>query len=110
MYLVEMLLLHWTGLEFEICILFKKRSYSVCIFPCYKMAAPIEFEPKSKKQKVIKSVLKDSDEKRLIVVLEKASLETVKVSKLKLPTLINKYINTCIYTVKLVSYSHSHVS
>ena len=39
--------------------------------------------PAPKKAKVIKSVLKDSDEKRLIVILEKASLETVKVMPIK---------------------------
>ncbi|RUS79770.1 hypothetical protein EGW08_012486 [Elysia chlorotica] len=38
-------------------------------------------EVPSKKAKVIKSVLKDSDEKRLIVILDKASLETVKMGQ-----------------------------
>jgi len=32
------------------------------------------------KEKIIKSVLKTSNEKRLIIILEKASIESVKVS------------------------------
>ena len=43
------------------------------------MASADTEELPAKKAKVIKSVLKDSDEKRLIVILDKASLETVKV-------------------------------
>lgn len=42
-----------------------------------KMAASMEHE--KKENKVIKSVPKQSNEKRLIVVLERASLESVKV-------------------------------
>ncbi|OWF40956.1 ribosomal RNA small subunit methyltransferase NEP1-like [Mizuhopecten yessoensis] len=44
------------------------------------MAASMEAHAKGK-QKVIKSVPKSSNEKRLIVILEKASLESVKVGK-----------------------------
>jgi len=42
------------------------------------MAASREEHAKSK-PKVIKSVLKTSNEKRLIVILERASLESIKV-------------------------------
>lgn len=44
-------------------------------------ASTNQHEPPKKKQKVIKSInLKTSTDKRLIVVLENASLESVKVS------------------------------
>ncbi|XP_050409259.1 ribosomal RNA small subunit methyltransferase NEP1 [Patella vulgata] len=45
------------------------------------MAAPSEEREFGRKPKIIKSVSKSSTEKRLIVVLEKASLETVKTGK-----------------------------
>lgn len=56
----------------------KKRILQVQIIEKQtKMAASMEHE--KKENKVIKSVPKQSNEKRLIVVLERASLESVKV-------------------------------
>lgn len=60
------------------CMLWKKRILQVQIIEKQtKMAASMEHE--KKENKVIKSVPKQSNEKRLIVVLERASLESVKV-------------------------------
>lgn len=59
-------------------MLWKKRILQVQIIEKQtKMAASMEHE--KKENKVIKSVPKQSNEKRLIVVLERASLESVKV-------------------------------
>lgn len=52
-------------------------STNYCKAKQTKMAASMEHE--KKENKVIKSVPKQSNEKRLIVVLERASLESVKV-------------------------------
>lgn len=60
------------------CMLWKKRILQVQIIEKQtKMASSMEHE--KKENKVIKSVPKQSNEKRLIVVLERASLESVKV-------------------------------
>ncbi|XP_041348904.1 ribosomal RNA small subunit methyltransferase NEP1-like [Gigantopelta aegis] len=45
------------------------------------MAAPTEEHGLGEKTKIVKKVLKTSCEKRLVVILEKASLETVKIGK-----------------------------
>lgn len=60
------------------------------------MAAPTDHEKNA--NKVIKSVSRQSNEKRLIVVLEKASLESVKVC---ISCFITFYLSECTFTSKV---------
>ena len=50
--------------------------------------------PAKKRQKIPKTLLKNSEEKRLIVVLERASLETVKVIPNTFITFSVSYLKT----------------